>query len=88
MDNKGHQKKTKGNWRKQKESSFNSIFHDMPPNIGDAIYDVQLYEVCRSTLARSQAPRALRRTHTLLKPNAHQNVRTHVRKVPKFTDGA
>ena len=75
---------------KQNERRNCSIlaFQDMPPNIGGAMYDVQLYDVFHSTLARLQAQGAIRTRHTFLKPNAHQIVRSHVRTVPELTDGA
>ena len=37
----------------------------MSPNIGDAMYNIHLYDAIHSILARSQAPGALRTTHTL-----------------------
>ena len=61
-------------------------FHDMPPNIGDVIHDMQVYVVFRLTLARIQVPGALRTRYKLQKPNAHQNAFAHFRTVPEFTD--
>jgi hypothetical protein len=88
MDNEGQQHNTKATKENKRGLCLIWIFHDMPPNVGDAMYDVQLYDFVRSTRARSQAPGALHTTHTLLKPNAYQSVSAHVRKMLEFTDGA
>ena len=58
--------------------------YDMLPIIGDTMYDVQLYVAFHSTLARSQAPGALRTTHILLKTGHDRNYKT-VKKYYRFS---